>query len=991
MKTKLKMTLICMLALLIVCAYSAQAERSTLKLPDGLKYIRREAFENDTSLDRVVLPEGVLLIYPKAFANSSIREIYMPASTGFISPDSFEGCDNLTAIIHRDSFVHQYINTYLKDLKYTLIEPERSEEELEEAKYHIHSVTPTAQSESGASFLALVDTSEACTLKISLYDEDNEDGEALLELEAKASAGLSSGEIAAHDAQGEIPDYYVLKAALIRTRDGKQMGSTYVSREHTRLYAQMKDTSEDDYTGCEVISFGDAGYAVLTENTLVIDQDFYSIYEYRFTPPRPLQKGDMLLVTVKGVPRVVKVGSITNNDDGTVTVRPDEDITLADAFDHLKISGYMQGSDTGLITPGSPAGDVKTIPFSPSLSFGPVTLGGEASASVLLDLVFDKKSDYFSIEFWIENEGELSVELSKGFDTADLDDPLEIPLYNAPVKIPGTDIGAKLSVTLPLDIKLEAGGSAKISYKNKTGFTYNSIDDQLRRIQEKSASGEAKIESGYTISTGPEVSLRAELMDMLEAKISGEVSVELKGELTGLEYGGSTSGTAEESVHACGACMDCDINIIAGVFGTLDVDITENISFSALDSPLIEFKEKIADAFWSIRNEPASIYGGKEKHGLGECENNKYRASIYTYDMNHEELKGIATTLTGEKIKPMSGKSPSYAYLYPGDYNAAATINSVVWNTDFTIADKPEYVTVQEEESILRGKVSSSRSGAPLPGASVTLTLPSGKKQTAVTDENGDYIFRKLAAGTYTLSFSADSHESYTTPKLDLKPGMSWPFNVTLEAEALTPIMARLSSYPSGSFTPAKATDMSGGAIAENIVMTPTKTFGYNNRAMSEMKLENRTTGSSYTLSIPEKDFCMTAQLYGADMGDGAYTYVITTYTDASRNRCIVLREGPNGIYKELDFTYLGQTDSVYGENLDREDYVDYNNAQSSDSAYGIFRTSGIMLKNDGGGYKLSITVNEGHYDNGWTLAETVVTYYRLVGSKLTIVDQFFR
>src|SRR4051794_7392577 len=51
----------------------------------------------------------------------------------------------------------------------------------------------------------------------------------------------------------------------------------------------------------------------------------------------------------------------------------------------------------------------------------------------------------------------------------------------------------------------------------------------------------------------------------------------------------------------------------------------------------------------------------------------------------------------------------------------------------------------------IRGFVTTS--GNPLPGATVTLTPPSGRSHTAVTDVNGEYTFISLAPGRYRLHF----------------------------------------------------------------------------------------------------------------------------------------------------------------------------------------------------------------------------------------------
>lgn len=63
-----------------------------LRLPANLRTIEAEAFYGDTSLNYLILPEGIQRIESKAFANSSLRRIYLPDSISYIAPDAFEQC-----------------------------------------------------------------------------------------------------------------------------------------------------------------------------------------------------------------------------------------------------------------------------------------------------------------------------------------------------------------------------------------------------------------------------------------------------------------------------------------------------------------------------------------------------------------------------------------------------------------------------------------------------------------------------------------------------------------------------------------------------------------------------------------------------------------------------------------------------------------------------------------------------------------------------------
>ena len=79
-----------LITLLIVCLLAfCSAESNLLTIPASVLRIDEEAFFGDTSLDEVVLPEGIESIGNRAFAGSSIKRVYLPASLTEIAEDAF--------------------------------------------------------------------------------------------------------------------------------------------------------------------------------------------------------------------------------------------------------------------------------------------------------------------------------------------------------------------------------------------------------------------------------------------------------------------------------------------------------------------------------------------------------------------------------------------------------------------------------------------------------------------------------------------------------------------------------------------------------------------------------------------------------------------------------------------------------------------------------------------------------------------------------------
>ena len=84
-----------MLGILFVLLACSGAIADTLTMPASLTEISEEAFYEDTSLDEVILNEGIKTIGTKAFAYSSIQRIYLPDSLDSIADDAFIGCAGL--------------------------------------------------------------------------------------------------------------------------------------------------------------------------------------------------------------------------------------------------------------------------------------------------------------------------------------------------------------------------------------------------------------------------------------------------------------------------------------------------------------------------------------------------------------------------------------------------------------------------------------------------------------------------------------------------------------------------------------------------------------------------------------------------------------------------------------------------------------------------------------------------------------------------------
>ncbi|MBE5772511.1 MAG: hypothetical protein E7337_01085 [Clostridiales bacterium] len=104
---------ITLLSLLFITLWSgmtiaAPGENSVVTLPAKLQRIEEEAFFQNTAMIHAVVPEGTVEIGPRAFAQSALKTIELPASIQTIADDAFDGVTDLTVIGIAGSYAETY-------------------------------------------------------------------------------------------------------------------------------------------------------------------------------------------------------------------------------------------------------------------------------------------------------------------------------------------------------------------------------------------------------------------------------------------------------------------------------------------------------------------------------------------------------------------------------------------------------------------------------------------------------------------------------------------------------------------------------------------------------------------------------------------------------------------------------------------------------------------------------------------------------------------
>ena len=105
------LSLLLLCGLLLTLPGTAYAD-SVLELPASVKLIEDGAFYGDRALGTVVLPDGITEIRSRAFADSSVREMNLPASLNFIADDAFDASSNVAFTASADSYGYSWAKTH---------------------------------------------------------------------------------------------------------------------------------------------------------------------------------------------------------------------------------------------------------------------------------------------------------------------------------------------------------------------------------------------------------------------------------------------------------------------------------------------------------------------------------------------------------------------------------------------------------------------------------------------------------------------------------------------------------------------------------------------------------------------------------------------------------------------------------------------------------------------------------------------------------------
>ncbi|MBQ4565810.1 MAG: hypothetical protein IJA48_05620, partial [Oscillospiraceae bacterium] len=484
-----------------------------------------------------------------------------------------------------------------------------------------------------------LENSENATLVVALYDETGET------MYASASQSVTEDTDACSlHLDGEIPDYFLLKAFLIGYRDNV-ICDEYVSYLYTQEMQTLLNSTVEDYPDREILQLDDSGdnnFAVYGENAVVVsstnsantvihaDEETGSyVVEHIEDALRTLDKGDILsLEQPDGTTWILKVESVSiTGDTATITAANAE---MEEVFDFVKVdttsregeinvdnSNLSDGITCQSVDIASPAkrayeGDIsrsvevaydidKTIAGTQSNN---VKFKGSIGFTLGFQLEYYLSLNYSSLKFSIPYTFEVSAAIT-GKVTA-----WECPLCDVGFSpIPGVYIGLTPAIVLELSVALEFSfqSEAVLGYEITTGlFRGTEIQNASKAPV---TSSELKLEGKvfFGLSLRPHVAIISK--HIADAGMTGTAGIEFSAGMNLWEYNAETN-------HLCDSCL-------AGELGwrmELSVDI-KLLNSIKIEATILEASQKICDFYYSFT---------KSEFGWGTCP--------YVYDKTHGEI-----------------------------------------------------------------------------------------------------------------------------------------------------------------------------------------------------------------------------------------------------------------------------------------------------------------------------------------------------------------
>lgn len=699
-----------------------------------------------------------------------------------------------------------------------------------------------AAEKDGKTFTITYSNSAACNLVVTLYTDDGKTEYMSMRTSLAASEADADGNIkmstAIINAIESIPDTFLL-VAVLENNNGIALSNSFTSRQYTEAYQEYeKQTAESlEAAGEEVIDYGDAGYAVASDGVEVIEQTATDNADGSYTLPagNNVAAGDKIMIPIDRTPDVqddepisvpVKVQSIIENTDGTVTVIPDEDATISDFYDVLNVDVILSGDETGgsgdlpvarAARSSEPETSITPLKISESLTIQDhLKIDLEGSLKLKVKLVYDKKhlgEDYLETELTQTITTGITGTVTGKVGTSTLTDPAKIVDVDMPIGT--TPLMADVEVTFPVKADITAEGSFKAKLEVSSGYRYTTVDGAQRIANTDNSNLESTIKGKFEIGAGPELSVGVTLPgDLFSANVSGEAMLSLHGDTD------KSASVLPDTKHACDLCVDGAIDLGAKIKGSLDYKLFDWAEGTLIEITLFDTTIDICTFYYSAVNDEDSIFKGEPHFEVNkDCPNKSFPITVLAKRSDGQNVtvqiditygndqKPKATISSGETIWLCNGTN----YHFKTEIDGAPVVKSLV------IAGK-EIVTLYGAGVNLSGIVTEADTGSPIANAEVTLTKTDDTKTiSGSTGSDGRYLLEGIPVGEYTLTVKKDAYQTYeqaisltqnSTHDVKLEPSGNRVFGTVSDADG--PLSGVLVTITNGETTKQCTTDTDG-------------------------------------------------------------------------------------------------------------------------------------------------------------------------------------
>ena len=528
---------------------------------------------------------------------------------------------------------------------------------------------------------ATVDISndKACKVVVAIYDPDTD---------KMLASGMTDIDENAGTAQVSInittmPKYYIVRAFALDS-NMSALCAKYESRHYTKEFEDFYDLTPDDFSDKNVVLMQDdtVGYeekeldfGVLSDDVSVgtTSSSMEITYDnntksYIFTNAtnevKNLKSGDKYFYqfgennTEFIVIKVVSV-SVSGN---TVTVKEDENVGLADIFDHIKIDTYgdyetAEISDVGEgITVVGESISTQSFDYDDNTSkdvsvainvhdpkaYGTITGSIKVSLSVnakcYYDAVFLGK-DYYEVKIETTTAITGSVSITGKVDFANIadwkffDESLYVGVFD-------------LEVTIKPEFSISVTASFSLTYSKTVTVTSDS-NNKFNKSEKEKKKLDGDISGSVTITLGLNVTIKFALYlpphgkDLAKKSKIGflkdaysevvSLSVTLAG---GLKASGKTNNI--EPTHPCSLCISGSISLYGKLSGNLKICIVPYILDWTFPVTIASYEKPIWDFYFSTSATPHFAVG---ECGTVSCPNKYIEVQVKVTDSVGRNIK----------------------------------------------------------------------------------------------------------------------------------------------------------------------------------------------------------------------------------------------------------------------------------------------------------------------------------------------------------------